>query len=168
MTLATAVSLWMGSASAMTSSLGKCTSIEGRCSYLSSLLNSFHLNLTLPHFIPRFHHLACELPSVLVSPASDLTSTVKMFIVPGLMFLITTLVVAQMEPLACSTSTNDCTMTFSVSKPAQTGPTTTLYDSIMTSSLNIINCRYCAVTNVENNAPDVVSSSHRYFSTLLT
>ncbi|KPI44953.1 uncharacterized protein AB675_2691 [Cyphellophora attinorum] len=61
-----------------------------------------------------------------------------------------------------------CTVTYDPSRVAQTGPTSTVYGAIVTTRLNVVDCRYCTVTNLENNPAPVGPFSERCTESVLT
>ena len=83
-----------------------------------------------------------------------------MLLIP-LLFLLAANGFAQMVPMGdyclSSSSVQSCTMTYSAVAAPQIGPTTTVYQAIMTTYYNVVDCRYCTVTNVQANPPARVS-----------
>ncbi|KAF7507954.1 hypothetical protein GJ744_009851 [Endocarpon pusillum] len=49
------------------------------------------------------------------------------------------------------TTISSCTLFFTPSMPAQKGPTSTVWATMMTTQFNVVNCNYCQISNVANN-----------------
>ena len=49
------------------------------------------------------------------------------------------------------TTISSCTLFYTPSMPAQKGPTSTVWATMMTTQFNVVNCNYCQISNVANN-----------------
>lgn len=94
-------------------------------------------------------------------PRSSFFPTIMLsFLILGL-FCLTGIGRAQMDPGCVATSlpsatvlpttVSSCTLFFTPSMPPQIGPTSTVYATMMTTQFNVVNCNYCAISNVAQN-----------------
>ncbi|KAI1618495.1 hypothetical protein EDD37DRAFT_269376 [Exophiala viscosa] len=81
---------------------------------------------------------------------------------------------AEMIPMSqCASASTSaagpgCTMTYTPYMAPQIAPTTTIYAAIMTTYYYIVDCRYCTVTNFENNPSPVGPFTTKTTSSMLT
>ncbi|KAK4935048.1 hypothetical protein LTR10_023812 [Elasticomyces elasticus] len=79
---------------------------------------------------------------------------------------------ADMTPMSQCASTSaaqpGCTLTYTPYMAPQIAPTTTIYAAIMTTYYYIVDCRYCTVTNFENNPSPVGPFTAKTTSSMLT
>ncbi|ERF70158.1 hypothetical protein EPUS_00345 [Endocarpon pusillum Z07020] len=85
-----------------------------------------------------------------------------MFSIPGFgLILLASIVRAQVDngcgtispasTIMSPTTISSCTLFFTPSMPAQEGPTSTVWATMMTTQFNVVNCNYCQISNVANN-----------------
>ncbi|KAK5208697.1 hypothetical protein LTR96_003452 [Exophiala xenobiotica] len=71
------------------------------------------------------------------------------------------------EP-SSSTTPYGCTVTYTPYMAPQIGPTTTIYAAIMTTYFYVVDCRYCTVTNYQNNPTPKGPFTAKTTSSMLT
>ncbi len=79
------------------------------------------------------------------------------------LLLLAGVVRSQMAPMNCVSSPS-CTVTFTQVGTTQIAPTSTVWAAMMTTMLNVVDCRYCQVTNVQNNQAAQVCSQPPWIS----
>lgn len=63
----------------------------------------------------------------------------------------------QLTAAESPTAISSCTLFYTPSMPPQIGPTSTVYATMMTTQLNVVNCDYCHISNVPENPMPAVS-----------